>query len=68
MLYPFQVYRSEVEQHMFWVAKSASLKGCVGQGETAEEAIAELEEMLLRRLLFLSRLYPLILCRSTVES
>ena len=29
---------------MFWVAKSASLKGCVGQGETAEEAISELEE------------------------
>ena len=43
MLYPFQVYRSEVEQHMFWVAKSASLKGCVGQG-AAEEAISELEE------------------------
>ena len=44
MLYPFQVYQSEVEGHVFWVAKSASLKGCVGQGETAEEAISELEE------------------------
>ncbi|MCR5826084.1 MAG: toxin-antitoxin system HicB family antitoxin [Oscillospiraceae bacterium] len=43
MLYPFQVYQSKVEQHTFWVAKSSSLKGCVGQGETAEEAIAELE-------------------------
>lgn len=43
MLYPFQVYQSEVEQHVFWVAKSSSLKGCVGQGETAEEAISELE-------------------------
>ena len=44
MLYPFQVYQSKVERHVFWVAKSASLKGCVGQGETAEEAISELEE------------------------
>ena len=43
MLYPFQVYQSEVEHHVFWVAKSASLKGCVGQGKTAEEAISELE-------------------------
>jgi len=43
MLYPFQVYQSKVEQHTFWVANSASLKGCVGQGETAEEAISELE-------------------------
>ncbi len=43
MLYPFQVYQSKVEQHVFWVAKSLSLKGCVGQGETAEEAILELE-------------------------
>ena len=43
MLYPFQVYQSKVEEHVFWVAKSASLKGCVGQGETAEEAVSELE-------------------------
>jgi len=43
MLYPFQVYQSKVEQHVFWIAKSASLKGCVGQGETAAEAISELE-------------------------
>lgn len=43
MLYPFRVYQSQVEAHVFWVAKSASLKGCVGQGETAEEAISELE-------------------------
>ena len=44
MLYPFQVYQSRVEEHLFWVAKSGSLKGCVGQGETVEEAISELEE------------------------
>ena len=43
MLYPFQVYQSKAEQHVFWVAKSAALKGCVGQGETAGEAISELE-------------------------
>ena len=43
MLYPFQVYQSRVEQHVFWVAKSAALKGCAGQGETVGEAISELE-------------------------
>ena len=43
MLYPFQVYQRMVESHVFWVAKSASLKGCVGQGESAGEAIKELE-------------------------
>ena len=44
MLYPFQVYQTQVEEHKFWVAKSASLKGCVGQGETADEAISELTQ------------------------
>ena len=43
MLYPFQVYQSRAEEHIFWVAKSSCLKGCVGQGETAEEAVSELE-------------------------
>ena len=43
MLYPFQVYQNKVEDHVFWVARSACLKGCVGQGETAAEAISELE-------------------------
>ena len=43
MLYPFRVYQNKVEEHVFWVAKSTCLKGCVGQGETAEEAISELE-------------------------
>ena len=42
MKYPFSVFQTTVEDHRFWVAKSASLKGCVGQGETQEEAIAEL--------------------------
>lgn len=43
MVYPFQVYQSKVEDHVFWVAKSSLLKGCVGQGEDLQEAISELE-------------------------
>lgn len=43
MKYEFKVYQMQVDDHLFWVAKSASLKGCVGQGETAQDAIAELE-------------------------
>ena len=44
MNYPYSVFQTTVEGCVFWVAKSASLKGCVGQGETQEEAIAELGE------------------------
>ena len=44
MLYPFKTYQMTVERHTFWVAESSRLKGCVGQGETQEEAIKELEE------------------------
>ena len=44
MLYEFNVYQMEVDNHIFWVAESKALKGCVGQGETSEEAIRELEE------------------------
>lgn len=43
MLYEFNVYQMEIEDHLFWVADSKFLKGCTGQGETSEEAIAELE-------------------------
>lgn len=43
MLYEFTVYQMEAEKHIFWVAESRLLKGCVGQGETSDEAIAELE-------------------------
>lgn len=43
MIYPFNVYFTEVEGHKFWIAECKSLRGCVGQGETADEAIAELE-------------------------
>lgn len=43
MKYGCNVYKTEVEGHVFWVAESKDLKGCVGQGETAEEALSELE-------------------------
>ncbi len=42
MEYEFKVYQMQVEEHNFWVAESKSLKGCIGQGETAEAAIQEL--------------------------
>ncbi len=44
MSYPFTVFQMENEGHIFWVAKSIQLKGCVGQGDTQEEAINQLEE------------------------
>ena len=44
MRYPYSVYQMQVEQHKFWVAKSLQLSGCVGQGDTAEEAVNELSE------------------------
>ena len=43
MIYPFQVHQTKVDDHLFWIAKSSSLKGCVGQGDTVFEAISELE-------------------------
>lgn len=43
MKYKYKLYKTEVEGHVFWVAESKELKGCVGQGETAEEALSELE-------------------------
>ncbi|MCM1267597.1 MAG: toxin-antitoxin system HicB family antitoxin [Bacteroidales bacterium] len=43
MKYEFKVFQMQVEEHVFWVAKSTALKGCVGQGDTVQEAIAELE-------------------------
>ena len=42
--YEFCVYQMTVEDHNFWVAESRALKGCVGQGETSQEAIEELEQ------------------------
>ena len=43
MKYPFKVFQTSVEEHAFWVAECPTLKGCVGQGETLEEALSELE-------------------------
>lgn len=44
MKYGFKVYKTEVEDHVFWVAESKDLKGCVGQGESLEEAVKELAD------------------------
>lgn len=44
MIYEFIVYPMTVDNHSFWAAESKTLKGCVGQGETSQEAISELEE------------------------
>ena len=43
MKYPFRVYQTKIESHVFWVAECPALKGCVGQGDTLDEALAELE-------------------------
>lgn len=43
MKYPFTVYKTKVENHEFWIAESPLLNGCVGQGDTQEEAISELQ-------------------------
>ena len=43
MKYDYRVNKMKVENHEFWIAESIELKGCIAQGETKEEAIAELE-------------------------
>lgn len=43
MKYPFNVYQTRVEEHIFWIAESPLLNGCVGQGDTLDEAISVLE-------------------------
>ena len=44
MIYPFKVNIQECEGHIYWVAKSTLLKGCIGQGDNPEDAIAELAD------------------------
>lgn len=44
MKYPFIVFRTQADHHVFWIAKSTQLNGCVGQGDTQDEAIAELAD------------------------
>lgn len=41
--YPFSVYQMKVDHHLYWVVESKQLKGCVAQGNTIEEALAEME-------------------------
>ena len=41
--YAFSVCQQQVEEHVFWVAASMVLDGCVGQGESAIDAVRELE-------------------------
>lgn len=43
MKYPYTVYYTQVEDHKFWIAECKLLKGCVGQGETLQDAVEELE-------------------------
>ena len=43
MKYDYRVNKMKVENHEFWIAESIELKGCIAQGKTKEEAIAELE-------------------------
>lgn len=40
--YPFEAEIQTVENHTFWAIKSKALKGCVAQGDTLPEALAEL--------------------------
>ena len=46
MIYDYEVEKisNDKTSSEFYVAISKSLRGCVGQGVTTEEAIAELEE------------------------
>ena len=46
MIYDYEVEKISNDKtgSEFYVAMSKSLRGCVGQGVTTEEAIAELEE------------------------
>lgn len=43
MKYPYDVKKTQVENHVFWVAVSKCLKGCIGQGDSIEEAVSELQ-------------------------
>lgn len=44
MKYPCRIFQAEVDGHIFWVAESECLIGCVGQGDTSEAAMSALEE------------------------
>ena len=44
MKYPFHVTLTQEENENYWVAKSDTLKGCIGVGDTPDEAVNELSE------------------------
>ena len=44
MKYPFKIYQMKAAEHIFWIAESLSLKGCIGQGDSLEDAQKELED------------------------
>ena len=45
MKYPYRVSLvQEADGERYWVARSESLKGCIGTGDTPEDAVKELEE------------------------
>lgn len=45
MKYPYRVNLvQEADGERYWVARSESLKGCIGTGDTPEDAVKELEE------------------------
>jgi antitoxin HicB len=39
----FRTFKTEVENHVFWMVESNSLKGCVAQGDTIEQALSQFE-------------------------
>lgn len=43
MIYPYHIYVARAGQHIFYAAECPLLKGCVGQGESAKEALEALE-------------------------
>lgn len=43
MIYEFKMYQAQAEDHIFWVAESKVLNGCVVQADTPQEAYNNLE-------------------------
>lgn len=44
MRYSYYTYTLQTKDGSVWVAESLSLNGCVGQGNTPEDAVNELEQ------------------------
>ena len=42
--YSFRVYRDDADEGPYWAAEVIELKGCAGDGATADEAIASAKE------------------------